>query len=100
MEIRFTVLVLALYVTGFAPALALPQEGRPPEAHAKPAGKASQEAQEASDLDLEQLANMDVTVTSASKKVESLNHAPAAIYVLSGDVIRRGGSSARSSEST
>jgi iron complex outermembrane recepter protein len=45
----------------------------------------------AADLDLEQLANMEIKVTSASKKEESLFTAPAAIYVLTGEEIRRGG---------
>ena len=53
--------------------------------------KTGQEAQEAADLDLEELANMDVKVTSASKKSEKLNQAPAAIYVVTGEEIRRGG---------
>jgi iron complex outermembrane receptor protein len=34
---------------------------------------------------------MKIIVTSASKKVESLAHAPAAIFVITGDDIRRGG---------
>jgi len=49
------------------------------------------EAKEAANLDLEQLANVDIKVTSASKKSESLLHAPAAIYVLTAEDIRRGG---------
>ncbi len=53
--------------------------------------QAEQEAKQAASLDLEQLANTEVRVTSASKKSESLNHAPAAIFVLSGEDIRRGG---------
>lgn len=52
---------------------------------------ADQEAKQAADLDLEQLANVDVKVTSASKKSESLFQAPAAIHVLTGEDIRRGG---------
>ncbi|HEX4487061.1 MAG TPA: TonB-dependent receptor [Terriglobales bacterium] len=55
------------------------------------APQATQEAKEAADLDLEQLANVEVKVTSASKKAESLNQAPAAIYVITGEEIRRGG---------
>ena len=53
--------------------------------------QAEQETKEAVNLDLEQLANTEVKVTSASKKSESLNHAPAAIFVLTGEDIRRGG---------
>ncbi len=34
---------------------------------------------------------MNIEVTSASKKVESLSHAPAAIFVITGEDIRRGG---------
>jgi iron complex outermembrane receptor protein len=65
-------------------------------AHGQDAGTQSdsstaQEAKDAVSLDLEQLANMDVKVTSASKKSEPLAQAPAAIYVLSGEDIRRGG---------
>ncbi len=43
------------------------------------------------DLDLEQLANMDVKVTSVSKKEESLSGAPAAVYVVTSEDIARGG---------
>ena len=43
------------------------------------------------DLDIEQLMNIEVRVTSASKTEESLSSAPAAIFVLTGDDIRRGG---------
>jgi iron complex outermembrane receptor protein len=50
-----------------------------------------QEARDAAELDLEQLANVDIKVTSASKKSERLNTAPAAIYVITGEEIRRGG---------
>ena len=42
-----------------------------------------------STLSIEELAN--IQVTSASKKAESLSRAPAAIYVLTGEDIRRGG---------
>src|SRR5450631_1674323 len=76
--------------------LALPQDTgtspTPPSSASSPSGHtAEQEAKEAAALDLEQLANMDVKVTSASKKSESLNHAPAAIFVISGEDLRRGG---------
>ncbi len=53
--------------------------------------KSETEAKNAAELDLDQLANMDVKVTSASKKSESLSTAPAAIYVLTDEAIRRGG---------
>ena len=43
------------------------------------------------DLDLEQLAQLDITVTSATKKEESLFTAPAAIFVITQQDIRRGG---------
>jgi iron complex outermembrane receptor protein len=42
-----------------------------------------------SSMNIEDL--MNVKVTSASKKAESLSGAPAAIFVITGDVIRRGG---------
>jgi iron complex outermembrane receptor protein len=42
-----------------------------------------------SSMNIEDL--MNVKVTSASKKVESLSAAPAAIFVITGDEIRRGG---------
>jgi iron complex outermembrane receptor protein len=47
--------------------------------------------QSLADLDIEQLLNTKVQVTSASKKEESLFGAPAAIFVLTGEDIRRGG---------
>ncbi len=53
--------------------------------------QAGQEARQAADLDLDQLAGMDVKVTSASKEEERLFEAPAAIFVLTGEDIRRGG---------
>ena len=34
---------------------------------------------------------MNIKVTSASKKAENLSHAPAAIFVITGEDIRRGG---------
>src|ERR1700733_8745702 len=45
--------------------------------------------QDLTQLSLEDL--MNTKVTSASKETESLSGAPAAIYVLSGEDIRRGG---------
>jgi len=53
--------------------------------------QAGQEARQAASLDLDQLAGMDVKVTSASKEEERLFEAPAAIFVLTGEDIRRGG---------
>jgi iron complex outermembrane receptor protein len=43
------------------------------------------------DLDIEQLMNTKVRVTSASKKEEKMVGAPAAIFVITGEEIRRGG---------
>jgi iron complex outermembrane receptor protein len=37
---------------------------------------------------------MNIQVTSASKKVENLSQAPAAVFVVTGEDIRRGGFSA------
>jgi iron complex outermembrane receptor protein len=69
------------------------EDGPAPQSSAAKADRdqAAQEAKQAADLDLDQLANLDIKVTSASKKSERLNDAPAAIYVLSGEDIRRGG---------
>jgi iron complex outermembrane receptor protein len=53
--------------------------------------QAGQEARQAASLDLDQLAGMDVKVISASKEEERLFEAPAAIFVLTGEDIRRGG---------
>jgi outer membrane receptor for ferrienterochelin and colicin len=53
--------------------------------------QAGQEARQAASSDLDQLAGMDVKVTSASKEEERLFEAPAAIFVLTGEDIRRGG---------
>jgi iron complex outermembrane receptor protein len=48
--------------------------------------------QQASDLTSQSLENlMNIQVTSASKKAENLSSAPAAIFVLTGEDIRRGG---------
>jgi iron complex outermembrane receptor protein len=54
-------------------------------------GSTSPATQNAADLDLEELVNMDVKVTSASKKEESSFGAPAAIHVITGEDIQRGG---------
>ena len=43
------------------------------------------------DLDLDQLMNVQVSVTSVSKKEEDSFQAPAAIFVLTAEDIRRGG---------
>ena len=53
--------------------------------------RSAQEAQAAASLDLEDLVNMEVKVTSASKKEEALAGAAAAIYVITNDDIRHGG---------
>jgi len=68
-----------------------PMAGFPSLDSATAATQAAQEAKQAANLDLDQLASMDVKVTSASKKSENLFSAPAAIYVLSGEQILRGG---------
>jgi iron complex outermembrane receptor protein len=74
-------LLTALLVTSFNLAMA---QASPPQ---------STESQKGSpaELDLEQLAQMDITVTSATKKEESLFTAPAAIYVITHEDIRRSG---------
>ena len=59
--------------------------------HSNSTGQARQDATQLADLDLEQLANLKINVTSASKKSESLFQAPAAIAVLTEEDIRRGG---------
>lgn len=53
--------------------------------------KSSVQAKSLEDLDLEQLMNVEVKVTSASKKEERLEQAPAAIFVVTSEDIRRGG---------
>ena len=55
------------------------------------AAQGSAQAKDIADLDIEQLANADVIVTSASRREENLRTAPAAIYVLTADDIRHGG---------
>jgi iron complex outermembrane recepter protein len=65
-------------------------------AQSQPAGAGHGDQDSASgvnpaDLGLEQLANMNVKVTSVSKKEESLSGAPAAIYVITSEDIARGG---------
>src|SRR6266478_3610646 len=51
--------------------------------------RAAQEARQAAGLDLEQLANMSMNVTSVTRKSEALFDAPAAIFVLTSEDIRR-----------
>jgi iron complex outermembrane receptor protein len=48
-------------------------------------------ARDLTDLDLTTLMNMDVTVTSASRRAQSVDHAPAAVFVITRDDIRRSG---------
>ena len=92
---RISYLVLGLMVclltTGSNPALAQNTGNVDRPANPASATHAKQEARQAADLDLDQLANMEVKVTSASKKEENLSDAPAAIYVITGEDIRRGG---------
>jgi TonB-dependent Receptor Plug Domain len=49
------------------------------------------ESQNLSDVSIEDLMNVTVQVTSASKKTENLSQAPAAIFVITGEDLRRGG---------
>lgn len=86
MRSRLLTLGLTLCLVAACPDSALGQNSDQPSNT-----KSEEEAKDAAELDLDQLANMDVKVTSASKKSENLSTAPAAIYVLSGDAIRRGG---------
>ena len=51
--------------------------------------RAQQPHKDLTDLSIEDL--MNIKVTSASKKAENLSDAPAAIFVITGDDIRRGG---------
>jgi iron complex outermembrane receptor protein len=74
-----------------APSQSLSQTPGPSQSATNPNDQGVEEAKHAASLDLEELADMDVKVTSASKKVEPLTGAPAAIYVLTGEEIRRGG---------
>ncbi len=83
--------IVCLVAMGSNPALAQNTGNTDSSTNPPTDARATQEARQAADLDLDQLANMDVKVTSASKKEESLSGAPAAIYVLTGEDIRRGG---------
>jgi iron complex outermembrane receptor protein len=58
-------------------------------AAAMPVQAAIPEARDFADLSLEELAN--IRVTTVSKKPESLAEAPASIFVITGDDIRRSG---------
>jgi len=53
--------------------------------------KAAQEAKDAAGLDLEQLASMNVKVTSVSKTEQSMSQVAAAIFVITQEDIRRSG---------
>jgi len=84
-----------LLVTSFLLPVRLPaQKNDQDQTGAAKAGqddKAAQEARQAAGLDLEQLANMSMNVTSVTRKSEALFEAPAAIFVLTSEDIRRGG---------
>jgi iron complex outermembrane recepter protein len=54
-------------------------------------GAARADEADLTDLDLATLMNMDVTVTSASRRAQSVDHAPAAVFVITRDDIRRSG---------
>ena len=88
-------LALACWVGGALGNLAAQAQNTANEAvqtsQANVAKSAEHQPSNAADLDLDQLANMDVKVTSASKKEESLSGAAAAIYVISSEDIRRSG---------
>src|SRR5581483_6624578 len=54
-------------------------------------GPVSQSSQDLTQVSLENLAGMDVVVTSSSKKAESLRDATSAIYVITQEDIQRSG---------
>src|SRR6185503_9314830 len=60
-------------------------------AQALPDEEAAEDAGDLTELSLEDLMNVDVEVTSVSKKAQSLASAPAAIFVLTCEDIRRSG---------
>lgn len=92
-ETQSRVLAVVLSFVTTLPILASAQNAHAREyfRNTTPLEDKADEAKTAADLDLEQLANVDVKVTSASRKSESLFGAPAAIYSLSQEDIQRGG---------
>src|SRR5579863_9236978 len=56
---------------------------------AAPATRSQEQAPDLTKMNIEELMNIDVT--SVSKKTERLSAAPAAIFVVTGEEIRRGG---------
>jgi iron complex outermembrane receptor protein len=91
---RCVVLLILVSLAAAVPNSAA-QSAAPPENPTSTAGavseKARQEAQRAASLDLEELASMEVTVTSVSKKEQKISQAAAAIYVISQEDIRHSG---------
>ncbi len=86
-RIRLTALLAVV-----AAVLPLPSRGQQgTEAKDIPDNKAAQEAKDAAGLDLEQLASMNVKVTSASKTEQSMSQVAAAIFVITQEDIRRSG---------
>lgn len=70
-----------------------PGTGDKPDENKAPDKKAAQEAKDAAGLDLEQLASMNVKVTSVSKTEQSMSQVAAAIFVITQEDIRRSGAS-------
>ncbi|MGA8871264.1 MAG: TonB-dependent receptor plug domain-containing protein [Candidatus Acidiferrales bacterium] len=79
--------VVAFFILGCT--IARAQAPGSPIASTTPPGTSASVQPDLTNLSIEDL--MKVEVTSASKKAETLSKAPAAIYVITGDDIRRGG---------
>src|SRR5882672_8391297 len=69
------------------------RQGTGAKSGAQPASdnRAAQEAKDAAGLDLEQLASMNVKVTSASKTEQNMSQVAAAVFVITQEDIRRSG---------
>src|SRR5882672_11855263 len=84
-----TIFGLLLSFVAASSSLAPAQNGNPSEAPASTAGQAARQAKEASDLSLEDLANVEIY--SASKHMQLTSQAPSSVTVITRDEIQNYG---------
>src|SRR5437588_12871807 len=90
--IRFTLISLFL-ISLFLAGLCKAQDHSPDPANSFSSAGQQKKSVNLANLSLEELMNIETKVSSASRQRESLAHAPAAIFVVTAEDIRRGGCS-------
>ena len=88
--IRFTLISLFL-INPFLAGLCKAQDHNPDPANSISSAGQQKKSVNLANLSLEELMNIETKASSASRQSESLAHAPAAIFVIMAEDIRRGG---------